>query len=206
MKFASLAFLIILFASCSPVKLVQVESDLKTTSEGFLFENDSVRITYQFWEKSGRMNFDIYNKLGTPLYVDWKTSAFIPNDKMISYWRDETNTTSVSSAYFYYGAATGSAKMKTVRTERIGVIPPQSMITQSSYILVKKTDKLPEKGSFIKSTSPLRFRNYVMLAGNEKFEGKVAAIDNSFYVSSIKKSNSSKYKKEKSPTWFFISF
>lgn len=151
------------------------------------------------------MKFDIYNKLSTPLYVDWKTSAFIPNDKMVSYWRDETNTTSVSSAYYYYGAATSSAKMKAVRMERIGVIPPQSMITQSSYTLVKKTDKLPEQGSFIKSNSPLRFRSYVMLSGNEKFEGKIAAIDNSFYVSSIKKSNSDKYKKAKSQTWFYIS-
>jgi hypothetical protein len=206
MKIASLAIVIILFASCSPVKLVQVESELKATSEGFLFENDTVKITYHFWEKSDRMKFDIYNKLSTPLYVDWKTSAFIPNDKMISYWRDETNTTSVSSAYFYYGAASGSSRTKTVRMERIGVIPPESMITQSSYILVKKTDKIPEKGNFIKSNTPLRFRSYLMLAGNEKFEGKVTAIDNSFYVSSIKRSNTNKYMREKSQTWFYLSF
>lgn len=204
MKLTALAIVILFFASCSPVKLVQVQSELKSSSEGFLFENDSIKITYHFWEASGRMQFDIYNKLNSPLYVDWKTSAFIPNDKMVSYWRDETNTEAVSSGYYYKGIAASSSKMKAVRMERIGVIPPQSMITQSSYTLIKKTDNIPEKGSFTKSDSPLRFRSYVMVAGNEKFEGKVAAIDNSFYVSLIKKSNSNKYTKYKSQTWFYI--
>jgi hypothetical protein len=71
----------------------------------FVFENDSIKITYNFWAKNGAMAFDFYNKLNIPLYFDWKKSAFIPNDKMVSYWQDETNTTgnSSSSAYYLYG-------------------------------------------------------------------------------------------------------
>jgi hypothetical protein len=205
MKLITFACALLLFSSCASVKVMQVQSDLKSTTEGFVFENDTVKITYHFWEESGRMQFDIYNKLGTPLYVDWKTSAYIPNDKMVSYWRDETNTEAVSSGYYYKGLAASSSKMKAIRIERIGVIPPESMITQSNYTLVKKTDKMPDKGNFIKNNSPLRFRSYVMIAGNEKFEGKVTAINNSFYISLIKTSNSNKYTKYKSPTWFYIS-
>ena len=198
------AFLIsITFASCAAVNVVQVHSDLNSSSDAYIYENDSVKITYHFWDENGRMQFDIYNKLSFPLYVDWKISAYIPNDKMVSYWRDETNTEAVSAGYYYRGIGATSSKIKAVRMERIGVIPPMSMITQESYYLVKKDYVLPSSGTYDKEKSPLRFRNYVMIANNEKFEGKVSSIDNSFYVSFIKKTNSNKFEKYKSNQWFY---
>ena len=204
MKLATWAFALIFFTSCSAVKVLQVQSDLKSSNDGYVFENDSVKITYHFWQENGRMQYDVYNKLSVPLYIDWKTSAFIPNDKMVSYWRDETNTESVSSGYYYKGVGIGSSKIKAVHMERIAVIPPESMITQSSFILLKWYTDIADKGTFDKAQSPLRFRNYMMIAGTEKFDGKVTAINNSFFVSSIKKTNSNKFVNYKSQTAFFV--
>ena len=204
MKLSLIVFLCIVLVSCSPVKIMQVQSDLKPSNTGYVYENDSVKITYRFWNEGGRMEYDVYNKLSIPLYVDWKTSAFIPNDKMVSYWRDETNTEAVSSGYYYKGIGTSASKIKAVRMERIGVIPPESMITQNSFVLVKKYDDVPEKGQFEKSSTPLRFRNYIMISNNEKFEGKVISINNSFYVSSVKKTNSNKYYGYKPQTSFYV--
>ena len=112
------AFLtILLLTSCSYYNVVSIASDkTKQTSSGLIFENDTIRITYKFWAKNGVMNFDIYNKIDMPLYFDWKKSAYIPNDKMMSYWQDETNTVGYSSsrAYSLYGGGIGAnSKSKT---------------------------------------------------------------------------------------------
>lgn len=196
---------VFLFSSCSPVKIAHIEGErIQATPSEFAFENDSVKITYRFWARKGRMDFDIYNKLSIPLYVDWKTSAYIANDKMISYYRDETNTESVSAYYaFTRYAVAGASASKSIHKERISVIPPKSMITENSYFLVKQYADLPEKGSYQKSNSPLRFRNYITLSNNEKFEGHRATIDNSFYVRDIKMISSSKFRNHKSGKAFY---
>lgn len=204
MKLVLWLFGIIAFTSCTSVKVLSIQSDIQTSNDSYVYENDSIKVTYRFWEENGRMQYDIYNKLSVPLYVDWKTSAYIPNDKMVSYWRDETNTESVSSGYYYKGIAMATGKVKAVRMERIAVIPPESMITQNSFILLKWYTDIVDGGMFEKSNSPLRFRNYMMIAGNEKFEGKVTAINNSFFVSSIKKTNSNKFSNYKSQKAFYV--
>lgn len=197
MKYSPLLLILVIY-SCVSMKVAQVEADnLKQSSSGYVFENDSLRITYRFWNMNGRMQYDIYNKLNKPLYIDWKTSAYIPNDRMISYWRDETNMESVSSAYYWgAGIASGSAKAKAVRMERIAVMPPRSMITQNSFRILKSHTDIPTSGQFNQDNSPFKFRNYVTISDNEKFEGKTSSITNEFYVSSVKKVRKSKMKKD----------
>lgn len=203
------ALLVLLLYSCSPTKVAQISSEQLTAGmNGFVFENDTVKITYRFWDNKGRMEYDVYNKLDQPIYVDWKTSAFIPNDKMVSYYRDETNAEMVSSSYYvfgkYSGASSTAAKSKATHQERIAVIPPQAMITQKDYSLIKKFADIPMGGDFNKGNSPLVFRNYIVLATNEKFEGKSSHINNTFYISSIKKEKGDKYEKQKSQHAFFV--
>ena len=98
-------FLSILLTSCVSYKIGTVSSDSKELNNNLVFENDTIRISYNFWGKNGLAGFDVYNKLNIPIYLDWKKSAFIPNDKMMSYWQDETNTTgsTLFSNYDYWG-------------------------------------------------------------------------------------------------------
>ena len=96
----------LLLTSCAVNKVATVSSEnLQLVKNGLVYESDTLKITYKFWAKNGAMTFDIYNKTNTPLFFDWKKSAFIPNDKMMSYWQDETNTVGISttSAYYLYG-------------------------------------------------------------------------------------------------------
>lgn len=199
------AIFIIILYSCSPCKVATVVAEkLPLTATGFVFENDTVRITYHFWAYKGQMQFDIYNKTDMPIYFDWKTSAYIPNDKMVSYWQDVTNTEGVFyTSRLYGGSGVGAGKSKSTHQERIGVVPPHSMITNNQFNLVKKYSEVEQSGTYEKNNTPLRFRNYLTLCTNEKFEGKVTSVDNSFFVASIKKVSSSKVDKYKAPNTFY---
>jgi len=187
----TLTALIVALYSCTPAKIATISSEnIPQENSIFVSENDMVKITYHFWADNGRMNFDIYNKTNDPIYFDWKNSAFIPNDQMVSYWQDVTNTvgaSSGSSSWLYSGMISSSRGVsKSVHQERIGVIPPHSLITKNDFRLIKNYADLPKPGNYSESNSFLNFRNYLMFSTNEKFEGKVLTIDNKFFVSNIK--------------------
>lgn len=206
-----LSLVILFFYSCTPAKIATVSSvNVPLKNSTFIFENDTVKITYHFWADNGIMNFDIYNKLNDPIYFDWKNSSYIPNDQMVSYWQDVTNTTGTSStsAYWLYGGVTTSSRgvSKSIRQERIGVIPPHSLITKKDFRLVKTFTEVSKNGSYTKENSFLNFRNYLMFSTNEKFEGKAITIDNLFYVSDIKTIHYSKREMYKAQNSFIIKF
>jgi hypothetical protein len=186
------------FSSCYyRMALLTPEQKMTITKQATIYENDTVKIGYNFWAKNGLMSFDIYNKMDVPIYFDWKKSAFIPNDKMMSYWQDETNTVGISNttaAYMYGGTISGKTKSssKSVRQERIGVIPSHAMITSSKYTLTPFKTKEPVNATYSKSTTPLRFRNFLTLSTSEQFDKGVTFIDNAFFLSSYQKINQSK--------------
>lgn len=196
----TLTLLIVTVYSCTPAKVATVSSqNVQLKNSAFVFENDTIKIAYRFWADNGIMDFDIYNKLNQPLYFDWKNSAFIPNDQMVSYWQDVTNTvgsSSTSSSWLYGGVVSSSrGASKSVRQERIGVIPPHSLINKRDFKLVKSDLQLPKPDNYTIENSFLNFRNYLMFSTNEKFEGHALTVDNQFYVSNIKMI---KYKKRES--------
>jgi len=201
-------FLIVIFSSCVPCKLITISSDnIPLKLKGYEFENDSIRINYRFWGAKGKMEFDIYNKTDITLYFDWKISAYIPNDKMVSYYDDLTN---LEGVYYTYRQARSSrmntAKNLAKQQERIAVVPPHSLITNCQYKLVKKYIEVGPNGNFNNINSPLRFRNYLTLSTNEKFEGQISTIDNDFFISNIKKVSFNRANFYKSPTTFYASF
>jgi hypothetical protein len=190
---------------CNTSKVVTISSDqIPLTSKGLVFENDTVRITYKFWGNRGSMTYDVYNKLNVPLFFDWKTSAYIKNDKMNSYWRDETNTNSSGVTAYGYGMSSNSSKAKSIHEERIGVTPPHSAITHKGYSLINPKSDLAISPSYTKDNSPLVFRNYLVMSTNEKFEGTIFYVDNSFFVSSVIKASKNKCTHSEAFNMFYI--
>ncbi len=129
---------------------------LLTTSSGdavlkddfFVFENDTVKITYQFWANRGILSFELFNKLEKPIYIDWKNSSYIFNGVKMNYWIDEelTNSVSVYGNFLYTGPVikpnplltytVGITSSTSVKPERITFIPPKSSIYKTSFFLV----------------------------------------------------------------------
>jgi hypothetical protein len=124
----------------------------ETTSENknlkvdnkYVYENDSIKITYNFWEDKGIMSFSIYNKLNKPLYIDWKKSSYVNNSVKLNYWEDIEISKSYertagvtyrsnSNNRFYisnYGGVTNSI---TSKPEKITFIPPKSNYIRSQF-------------------------------------------------------------------------
>jgi hypothetical protein len=134
-----------------------------TSSDRVYFENDTVRITYSFWQKEGTLAYSIYNKLSTPIYIDWKKSSYIGNSVKMDYWVDETITKSVTmhtstahAGYGYYGllglsSGTSMGNSHSVKPERITFIAPRSNFVGSKFRLYPYTDEKLKKGAVVGS-------------------------------------------------------
>ncbi len=146
---------IILFTLCSSctkyyTQIFSVKSDyLKKPNDAWVFENDTVRISYDFSGYKGKMSFIILNKLNQPIYLDWKNSSFIYNSEKFNYWIEETNTVGssfqISSINPYarnlFGASASTSRQKSVKSERITSVPPKSSISSNiSYVQFRLTN------------------------------------------------------------------
>jgi hypothetical protein len=136
-------------------------TNINIENEFYMFENDSLKITYSFWTEKGLMTFAIYNKLNKPMYIDWKKSSYIDNSVKLNYWIDEEKKKSLEyyGSYYYDGpllkpgfaiSNTGGASVSsTVKVERITFIPPKSNYYRSQfYILPIDFFKLDTKTEF----------------------------------------------------------
>lgn len=75
------------------VQLYHVNSKLAKTSEKYVFENDSIKVTYYFWGSRGIMQISIFNKIDAPIFIDWKKSFMQNNidNKLIYSYETEMN-------------------------------------------------------------------------------------------------------------------
>jgi len=153
-------------------------TNTKLIQNQYVFENDTLKISYNLWKEHGLMAFNVYNKLSIPIYIDWKNSAFIVNSKKLDFGPDIE--------------------------ERITSLPPKAELTNSRFVLIPSNIQyIPVQGydtktvpstynpknstvlfetEFSYNDSPLKFRNFLVVATSEKFE-KEFYIDNEFYVS-----------------------
>jgi hypothetical protein len=151
LKIVILAMFTILLNSCSS-NYVQV---FETSSQNgqinresnYVYENDSIKITYNFWEDKGKMSFIVYNKLKKPLYIDWKKSSYISNTTKINYWDDITTTNTVESKTsvggttnfalrkYYITNSVGVSSSASSKPERITFIPPNSNYYRTQFNL-----------------------------------------------------------------------
>lgn len=203
---------LILFGCKSYVQVFKTNSSIETDTDGFyVYENDSLKITYSFWKAKGLMTFSIYNKLEKPLYIDWKKSSYIDNSVKLNYWVDEEKTKGLSAygSYYYDGPLLkpgyAISSTSTVKVERITFIPPSSNYYRSQFYILPinffkldtKTefDEVPRKdkpkkntkvykATFTKENSPLVFRNFLTFSFSEDFESEFY-VDNEFYIQQI---------------------
>ena len=181
--------LALLIAGCIPYReIMQTKStNSKLTDDGFIYENDTVKITYHFWREDGCMAMKIYNKLSVPIFIDWKVSNFIDNGNNLQYWHDVQNSTAVSSGASYYGYhvgfGTSVTNATTEKPDRITSITPHTDIVKETYAIIPPNIRYTiPAGDYTFDNSPVKFRNYIALSMDEAFTQKFF-IDNQFYVS-----------------------
>ncbi|MBS1658743.1 MAG: hypothetical protein JST18_11710 [Bacteroidetes bacterium] len=212
-RYYGLSVILMFCLSCAK-PMIQIfeasSSNTKLVENSWVFENDTVRIEYNFWENYGKMQFTVYNKLEKPFYIDWKNSSFIYNGVKLDYWIDEQKTTQSSTATYYKGIVFQGSASNSIKPEKVTFIPPQStysnhpkfhlekelyprLRTQENFWKIedfaplKKPDTVFQK-TFNYSSSPLKFRNYLSISFSEN-GGAYFFVDNEFYLQSVKEMN-----------------
>lgn len=91
-KFLFLLIICVFLYNCKSSKYIQVfetiGTDLKTENRAHVFENDTLKITYDFWDAYGSLNFKIFNKLDRPIFVDTDKSFFQFTNRKAMYSQD----------------------------------------------------------------------------------------------------------------------
>ena len=152
MKKTPLIFCLFIFLTSCTTGFIQVFNtaavNLQTKDKFFVFENDTLKVTYSFWTNKGVMSFSVYNKLEKPIYIDWKNSSFIYNDNKLNYWIDEQQTKMERyyGGYFYNGPlitpgftineGIQRTASTTLKPERITFIPPKSKYDRFQFFLM----------------------------------------------------------------------
>jgi len=166
--------ILLLIFACSLVgcrSFVQVfetkAANLETVDETYVFESDSLKITYNLWKEKGLMKFEIYNKLNVPLYIDWRKSSYIDNDVKLNYWEDVERTNSLYLGYYYESAflgrrSAGVSNATKTKDERITFIPPKAKYSRSQFYI------LPRSFTVLNKNSP--FTEKVLREGSKKLQ------------------------------------
>ncbi len=201
--------LLLLCTACArQYQSVTISSNqVKLQQDGlFSFENDTVRIQYDFHSLNGEMKFSIFNKLTTPLYINWKESAFIIGPHFSTYWLDQY----VSNGYVYqkffdwdgYINLRGPYLFSVAkRDDQTSFIPPNTSLMQFEFVVKPGTAYGPtyvnnthldkeqpqnkaKRYQFTQENTPTLFRNYLTFSTDEQATQKFV-LDQQFWVSTI---------------------
>lgn len=218
MKYLFGVLCIVFIGGCTPIyysQLYEAKSTFRSDG-GLVFENDTVKISYYFWDENGVLAFSIYNKLNVPLYVDWKKSSFVKRDDKFDYWIDEQtgeNTTEYASVRYRgivpgWSGSTGTAltNTKTFKPERITFIAPHSKYNKYSFSIYNPKGTLLDTSIEMENVQSIWRKNYKTGMYIADFESdrtpltfrnfltlstsekfeKEFYVDNMFYIASIK--------------------
>jgi hypothetical protein len=205
-------FLLILATSCNRYQYLGINSVQvqKNDQQEFMIENDTLQIVYNFNGKNAPVNLVVRNKLNQPIYIDWKRSALIINDKAISYSPDEVAVSGVVNASSTnwlqnYTSTQGNVSLTAKLPPGIQLIPPQSFVTKTPMGVTNKLLKnFPDsvlqriaftledgakasarQAFFGAENSPLQFRSYLAVVVGDSSAPMPVAYQHSFYVSEL---------------------
>ncbi|HVV04754.1 MAG TPA: hypothetical protein VHC96_11065 [Puia sp.] len=209
-----IALILLAVSSCSTTyQYVTLNSPEvpKNDKKEFSYENDSMRLTYNFHGEGGPVGMTVFNKMDKPLFVNWKKSFVIHDGQAVCLFNNRVEVKGVIDGYSYRGivpgtrVTSGNLYATFDLPEGMDMIPPGSYITKSLQALVQPTpvyntrfmentraEKVTDfsgvtykyrRYSFDQSASPLQFKSYLtFVAGTNPQE---FAVSHSFYAQEV---------------------
>nr|WP_319398359.1 hypothetical protein [uncultured Carboxylicivirga sp.] len=197
---------ILSFSSCTSYQIITLQSSLEQPPQGgFLFENDTISVSYTFNGNNCPLNINIFNRINKPLYVNWDQSSVIINNESFplnpAQSKVNINYSEVTTKFRYYDVTDGGGEGTIWQNDRSGFIPPQSHVTIEGLSIWDKKISLngnEEKISFIdrnnskntlyqynKENSPLEFRCYITYSCTPEKEWN--NLDHAFWIQNFYK-------------------
>ncbi len=102
-RIGSILAILFLTISCSSTtyyyQLYKTSSnDLKEKDDNLVFENEDLKVTYNFWGKFGNGNFYVFNKTDQNIFIDKRLSHLIRNGSAETYFQNRVYTNSEASS------------------------------------------------------------------------------------------------------------
>lgn len=205
MKTSLLVLLCLLCAACNTYQYITVSSPLKAEhQQNFVFENDTVRLMYNFNGEEGPVAITIFNKLPVPLYVDWAKSALIVGDTRKSYsnkgmslsaevsgsethWLNYSSQIATINGILNSGEVSGFIPPKAQAKETLLTLNPTFFVLPNSN--TKKSRRIEEGVnvkylSYQQGDSPFKFRSFFTLSTQPDLTSPIY-FDHVFWVSDV---------------------
>lgn len=193
----SLPLIVLLFPFCIACNRYQYSSvsssqlDKNEINE-LVFENDSLKIVYNFMGQDLGPEIFIENKLQEPVYIDWRESALVVNGHSHSYAPIQVDL---------YGNALQGLLPGMQST--IDLIPPRANVNKTPLVIAQYYNKDIPKSDlhnvrytaagisrpvktaiFSEGSSPMRFSSYISYMVGRSNNAPLH-MEHSFYISSI---------------------
>jgi hypothetical protein len=202
------------FSSCASYQYLTLDSSQlgKNDRKEFNWENDTMRISYNFTGQNGPMHVNIYNKTQQPLYVNWKKSALIRDQHSLSFYNSIIQASGTFSGNSYAvvlrgtRSSGGDFNASINLPEGTDFIAPGSgidkdlpAIAQSGNLLEPIPDSVQsikiadeygnpvgkiKKVTFTETESPVQFRSYMTFSLGPSPMNEFS-VSHSFYVQEI---------------------
>lgn len=188
--------LVIFLCSCSPkyyYQICDVSSDLKKGYDNaYTFENEQLKISYNFWSNGGSIKFNLTNLSNEMIVLDLSKSFCIKNSIAQDYYQNRIQYTSNAFSFIELAASTSSS-IAYIEPKVIAIPPHSSRIIKEFKFLNSHYQdcdlyESPSKDeesylTFNTTSSPLIIDNFITYTiGNDSTEH---IIENRFYVSRI---------------------
>jgi hypothetical protein len=197
---------LLFITSCSKYQCVSISSDDTDRNEKneFFIDNDSLRVTFNFYDRRGTVHVSIFNKTTEIFGVNWAKSFVIVNESPSSFFNPEVQVqgeldkTQTANSHLIKLSATA------VQLQAIQYIPPQTAVSHAGLALTQggfldndkyqfkkesmKVLDVPrriKRANIEKSNSPLRFRIYLTLVPEGSAGANPIILERSFYASGL---------------------
>lgn len=202
MRFILLFFTAIVCSSCYTIQYYKVNStSIPPNEKGELFyENDTLKIVYQFNGSQGPLKISVFNKFKEPIEINWRKSVLVMNRKVVGTFQPSPSF----NGSFTRGnrAQSGDIQAEINMESEKQYMPPGSSVTRNSLQLIH--DRFPrhsfdtasfekisnssgsysvkaKKLHFSDNNSPFNFRIHLsFVAGAKEFY-----IDQPFFISEV---------------------
>lgn len=138
-----LILLLAFLSGCSSYQYLTVDSPQvqKNPQHQLTWENDTLRIIYAFNGYGGPLRISIYNKTTQPLYVNWKKSAIIRDQRSIALYDPQVNFSgSTDGAGYRLGRNVNTSSTFSGSfdlPDGVDFIPPSSSISKGLLSLLR---------------------------------------------------------------------
>lgn len=208
MKIRNLLFAAILFqfgCNSSYIQVVSIKSNdtQPNATNQLTFENDTVKIVYNFFNKNGGMQCAIFNKTNEPMSLLFRESGIVEGTKFNSYMNNRVPIVGEATGGhdFYYTTINAVA----VLNDDMAFLPPQVATTLSRFdfrnnhysftdlakgkieniltpnVLQKKI--IGKKFTFNQQTTPSVLRHYLTFSMG--LGGKKFSVQHDFWIESV---------------------